>query len=365
MDELHTDVVVIGGGIAGASVGYELAETHNVVLIERETVAGLHSTGRSAALFNGVGGAPEVRQLTLDSLPFLSRPATEFTEQPLLTPRGLIFVAREDQMTELNRMAAQCGRGANQLDPSQVEHDLPIFRSGYLAGALSDPNASDIDVHELHQGYLRGMRRRGGRLLTGFEAVALSFVGKRWRVETPAAVISAPVVINAAGAWADDVAVRAGVRPVGLTALRRTIFTFRPQVEMDFSGWPCVIDADEDFYFKPDSDIVIGSPADETPVRPCDPSPQALDIAQGIDRIERATTLRIERVVNKWAGLRTFTSDRLPVIGFARDVDGFFWLAGQGGFGIRTAPAVATLASSIIRGGRDTVPELSPNRFFL
>ena len=370
MDERQADIVIIGGGIAGASVGYELAETHNVVLLERETVAGLHSTGRSAALFNGVGGAPEVRQLTLASLPFLARPPDGFTDHPLITPRGLIFVARDNQMAELNRMAATSGTGSDRtggairLSPEEVERQIPVFRPGYLAGALADPKASDIDVHGLHQGYLRGLRRRGGDVLTGLEAVDLAYEYNRWRIRTPETLFSAPIVVNAAGAWADEIALRAGVRQVGLNALRRTIFTFRPQVPGGFESWPCVIDADEAFYFKPDSDVVIGSPADETPVGPCDPSPQPLDIAHGVDRIEKATTLRIERIVNKWAGLRTFAPDRLPVVGFTRDADGFFWLAGQGGFGIRTAPAVAEMAASIIRRDRDPDPALSPNRFF-
>ncbi len=347
------DILVIGGGIAGASAAFELAADAAVILLEAESQPGYHTTGRSAALFTEAYGNLTIRRLTSAGRAFFEDPPEGFGEQPLLAPRGTLFIAREDQLGSLARSLAETPSAAEvrRLSGAEAVEINPALDPAYVAGALHEPSARDIDVAALHAGFLRGLRRRGGRVVTGAGVEALRREGGAWLAGTPAGRFAAPVVVNAAGAWADAVAGLAGLRPVGLVAKRRTAFTFDPPEGWEVAGWPATIDIDERFYFKPDAGRILGSPADETPTAPCDAQPEELDLAIGVDRIERATRLRVTRLASRWAGLRSFVADKTPVAGFAPDTEGFFWLAGQGGYGIQTAPALARAAAALIATG--------------
>jgi D-arginine dehydrogenase len=353
----NLDFIVIGAGIAGASAGYELAARGRVALLERESQPGYHSTGRSAAQYiQSYGNAP-VRALTVGAWPFFNDPPQGFAENALLTPRGMLYVGRPDQLEALDRTVEEVRSlvaGIRRLDAATTREMVPVLRADVLGGAVHEPDARDIDVHALHQGFLRGFRARGGQVLTNAEVRTLHRGPAGWLAETPAGAFTAPIVINAAGAWCDEVARLAGARPVGLAPKRRTVITFTAPAGFRIRSWPLVVGIDEDFYFKPDARQLLGSAADETPVPPCDAQPEELDVAIAVDRIEAATELKIRRIGNKWAGLRSFVADKTPVVGFDPDVEGFFWLAGQGGTGIQTAPAMGRLSAALATGG--TVP---------
>lgn len=355
----QVDVLVIGGGMAGASAAYELAATRKVVVLEREAQPGYHTTGRSAALYTQTYGPPPVRALTVASWDFYTHPPAGFTDTPLLTPRGVLLVGRSDQEADLEQALEEGRRFTptlRRLDgPAAVEH-APVLRADYVAGAVDEPDAMDIDVHALLHGYLRGLKARGGRLVTGAEVTGLTRTGGLWQAETTAGTFAAPVLINAAGAWCDVVARMAGVTPIGLVPKRRTAVlvdpvTDSPAVSQGVNGWPMVIDVTDTFYAKPDAGRVMLSPADETPMEPCDVQPDELDIAIAVDRVEKATRLTVRRVAHAWAGLRSFVADKVPVAGFDPQAEGFFWLAGQGGYGIQTAPAMGRSVASLVTAG--------------
>jgi D-arginine dehydrogenase len=346
------DVLVIGAGIAGASTAYELAPFASVILLERERQPGYHTTGRSAAVFAPAYGNRVIRALTLASHGFYQARAGGLAAHPVLTPRGALFIARPDQEPSLARLHAETApqvKGLERLDREQLLARLPVLRRDYAA-ALYDPSAMDLDVAAIHQAYLKGLRARGGRLIVDAEVTRFATDCAPWRIETRAGPFEAAVLLDAAGAWADQLAALAGVAPLGLVAKRRTAFLFETTVPVD-PGWPVVVDVDEQFYFKPESGFLLGSPADETPVEPCDVQPEELDVALAIDRIERATRFRVRRVPRRWAGLRTFAADKTPVVGMEEPVPGFYWLAGQGGYGIQTAPALARAAASLLVDG--------------
>ncbi len=348
------DIAVIGAGIAGASAAYEIATLGRVVLLERERMPGYHSTGRSAAVFTGNYGVETIRRLTAASRDFLESPPAGFTDHPILDPRPVLWLARTDQMKTLNAMHASAIRlvpSIRMIDADETLQICPALERDYIAGGMLEPDAMDIDVAALHQGYLRAFRARSGQVRTNFEVVRITRSGDGWRLDSPGGSISCGIVVNAAGAWCDRIAQLAGANAVGLTPKRRTAFVFEVASEFDARNWPSVIDSDEEFYFKPESGGVLGSPADETPVSPCDVQPEMLDIAHAIDRIQRATTLTIERLRNKWAGLRSFVADGTPVVGMDPDLPGFFWLAGQGGYGIMTAPAMSRAVAGLMEHG--------------
>lgn len=348
----QADVIVIGAGIAGASVAYELAATHRVLLLERESQPGYHTTGRSAALFTETYGNAAMRALTRASKGFLAGPPSGFSPTPLLAPRGTLLVARAEQLPALQRVHEECSALVGDLEwwsGDKVRARVPCFASDQVAGGLLEPDAMDIDVHALHQGFLRGLRTREGRLVCHAEVRAMARERRQWRVQTAAGEFAAPLLVNAAGAWADEVGRLAGAAPIGLVPRRRTAITFDPPPAA-IDGWPAVIDVDEQWYFKPDAGRILASPADETPSPPCDAQPDEYDVAVLVDRLTRVTTLQVPRIHARWAGLRSFVADRTIVAGFDAQVDGFLWLAGQGGYGIQTAPAVARLASALVRG---------------
>jgi D-arginine dehydrogenase len=347
------DFIIVGGGIAGASAGYALAEHARVVLIERESQFGYHSTGRSAAVFLKSHGPEVIRALASGSKGFLLNPPDGFTESPLLRPRGILFIGRVDQVPLLDHQAAECARfisGVRRLDARETRAMAPILREDYIAGAVYDPEAMDLDVHAIHQGFLRGMRAHGSKTLTGAELIELKYAGGAWTAVTAAGSFSAPVVMNAAGAWCDKVASIAGVRTVGLVPKRRTAFVFDPPAGLDCRAWPGIHDIGENFYFKPDAGKLLASPADETPMEPCDVYPDDLDVAIAVDRIQQAANLPVTHIDRKWAGLRSFVADGCPVVGYEPEATGFFWIAGQGGYGIETSVGMGRLSSSLARG---------------
>ncbi|HEY5107700.1 MAG TPA: FAD-dependent oxidoreductase [Caulobacteraceae bacterium] len=344
------DVLIVGGGIAGASLGAGLAAQCSVAIIERESRPGYHATGRSAALFSELYGNPAIRALSRASRAFLFDPAPDFCETALVFPRGALYVARGDQLAALETMAASPGvsAGARLIDGAEARNRSPLLRPGYAAGGIFEPDARDIDVDALHQGYLRQFRAEGGRLLLDTELRGLDGGGREWLADTSNGTIAATVVVNAAGAWAEQVGAMAGAGAIGLTPRRRTALLVDAPDGPAIAASPATIDIDEQFYFKPDAGLLLLSPADETPSAACDARPDEMDIAIAIDRIETATTLQVRRVRSKWAGLRSFVDDCRPVVGFDARRPGFFWLAGQGGYGIQTAPAMGRLAAALV-----------------
>ncbi len=241
--------------------------------------------------------------------------------------------------------------GTQLLDGNRAASMVPIFRPGYLHSAALDPDSADIDVHELHQSFLRRTRALGGRIVLGAPVrEARVNGGGFWHVSTAQETFFAPVVVNCAGAWGDEFASLAGVRPIGLKPLRRTAMRVEAPTGANVTQWPVAIDVDEEFYFKPEAGALLLSPADEHESPPCDVQPEELDVAIAVDRFERATTLRVERVTRRWAGLRVFTSDRTPALGFDDSIKGFFWLVGQGGYGIQTSPALGRIAAALACG---------------
>jgi D-arginine dehydrogenase len=356
----HADAIVIGAGIAGASVAAELAASCHVLLLERESQPGYHTTGRSAALFTETYGSAVKRALSHASKPFLQRPPAGFTSVPLLTPRGTLLAATESQLPKLRQTADECAAlvgNLQWLSGDEVRSRVPCFAEDQIAAGLLEPDAMDIDVHALHHGYLRLLVARGGRLVSQAEVRSLQFTDGAWHVSASAGEFRAERVVNAAGAWADEVGRLAGARPIGLVPKRRTAITFDPPGGVPSGAWPAVIDIDEQWYFKPDAGRLMASPADETPSPPCDAQPDEYDIAVLVDRLSRATTLQVPRIVSRWAGLRSFVADKLIVAGYDAQVPGFFWLAGQGGHGIQTAPAVSRLAAALFSGA-PVPPEL-------
>jgi D-arginine dehydrogenase len=346
----EADFLVVGAGIAGASVGYWLARNAKVIVLERESQPGYHSTGRSAALFSETYGNFAIRAITVSSGDFFDSPPPGFTDHPLVSPRGALIFGNEAQAPKLDRMYADWFKLVNtvqRLDKAQTLELCPLLVPEKIAGAVFEPDAKDIDVHATHQGFLRALRGHGGHVVNKAEVLSAARQGDKWVVKTTAGDFSAPVLINAAGAWCDVLAGIAGVKPVGLSPKRRTAFTFNGPPDLDYHSLPMVLDADEQFYFKPEVGQFLASPADETPMEPCDVQPEEYDIAEAAAQIEEFTSLRIRRINNKWAGLRSFVADRSPVVGFDDKVPGFFWLAGQGGYGIQTSPAMGEVAAAL------------------
>jgi D-arginine dehydrogenase len=348
------DFVVIGAGIAGASAAYELQGHGSCALLEREPLPGHHTTGRSAAFLVESYGSAVVGRLTRAGRRFLERPPRGFAAYPLVHPRPVLWIAREDQLQRL-RAALPEGRarGADLcfVDADDARRSCPVLRAGYVAGGIVESGAMSIDVAGLLEAYLGGLRRRGGEIATKAPVERLERSGDVWNVVAGGRVYRAGVVVNAAGAWCDEIAALAGARRIGLRPLRRTIITFDPPAGSEIASWPCVIDADEAFYVKPEGAQLLASPCDETPSAPCDAMPEDYEVALAAERVQRATDLEIPHINRRWAGLRSFVADRSPVIGPDPDLPGFFWLAGQGGFGIMTAPAASRAAAGLIVAG--------------
>jgi D-arginine dehydrogenase len=353
------DIAIVGAGMAGASLAAEVAAEASVILIEAEDQPGYHSTGRSAAFWAESYGGPSIQPLTTESRQFLE-------SNGFLKLRGALHIADSEGIEALTEMEDEFGDRVYlvYLDRYALEHWLPGLRPGWQDGLL-EPSCADIDVAALHAFYLGQARRQGARLVTGAQVRGLSRDGGGWTVATAAGTFRARIVANAAGAWADRIAAMAGAVPIGLQPYRRTLSQLRVDPPAP-AGLPLVIDALGRFYFKPESGGRLWlSPHDETPCDPCDCAPEELDVAVAIDRLQSVVDWKVERVERSWAGLRSFAPDRRPVYGFDPDVSGFFWCAGQGGFGIQTAPAAAKLAAALLLGRTPALdPEpYSPDRF--
>ncbi len=346
------DFAVIGGGIAGASVAAGLAPYASVVVLEAEDVPGYHSTGRSAAFWHETLGGPVVQPLSKASLAPLH-------DGGFLTPRGSLNVAGAEDLAKLDVLEANfAGSGAElrRVDAAELR-DLVPRAMPVLVGGVLEPDCADIDVGALLQHYLGECTRHGGTVITDFRVDAMTSTDEIWTVRAGEKSIAARTVINAAGAWADNVAALAGARPLGLQPKRRTIVQVRVDSDDVPHDLPLTIDIGGTFYFRPEANNKLWlCPHDETPVAPGDVSPEEIDVAIAIDRFETVTSWRVVAVEHKWAGLRTFAPDRLPVYGFDPEVKGFFWCAGQGGVGIQTAPAAARLCTALLR---DVAPDQS------
>ncbi len=348
------DIAIVGAGMAGASLAAEVAGEASVLLLEAEDQPGYHSTGRSAAFWAESYGGPFIQPLTTASGPFLDH-------HGFLKPRGALHLAEQDGRAALDGLEAEFGSDVafERLGREPLERLVPGLRPGWTEGLL-EPSCADIDVAGLHAFFLGQARRRGARLVTRAEVRALRREGGGWSAETAAGVFRARIVVDAAGAWADRIAVLAGAAPIGLQPFRRTLVQLRiaPSAPSDM---PLVIDVRQRFYFKPEAGGRLWlSPNDETPCDPCDCAPEELDVAEAIDRLGRVVDWRVERVERSWAGLRSFAPDRRPVYGFDPRMPGFFWCAGQGGFGIQTAPAAAKLAAALLL---ERAPELDPGPY--
>ena len=361
-DGVTERVVVVGGGIAGVSAAFALVDgdrSLDVVLVEAEGQLAQHTTGRSAAQLIENYGATATRPLTAASLQFLRDPPPDLVDGPLLSPRPLLTVAREDQDATITRTLTE-GRAVSEtiteITPADAVELFPALRQDRTARAVLEPDAADIDVAGLHQAFVRGFRRQGGTIRTSTRVDAAMTDGAGWRVETTAGRVGADVIVNAAGAWGDLVAERAGVAAIGLEALRRTACMVTGLAGS--AGWPLLADADHQWYVKPDGPQLLCSPGDETPSEPCDAKPEELDVALAIERINENTTLSIRSVNSAWAGLRTFAPDRAMVIGPEPGRPAFVWCVGQGGTGIQTAPGAGRLVADLIRRG-----EPDPLRF--
>jgi D-arginine dehydrogenase len=345
-----TDIVVIGAGIAGASMAYELAAMRRVILLERESQPGYHTTGRSAAMYAPAYGNAVVRALTRASRAFYDAPPPGFCDVPLLIERGMLFIGTAERAEQARQMLAepQLARILRPMTPAEVRVWIPILRPEACVHALLDETSKDIDANALHMGYLRAFKSRGGQALTDAGVRALARDASGWRVDIGARVLRAPIVVNAGGAWVDEIARLAGLPPLGMQPLRRTALIVEAPDGVSVTRWPAVIEIAETFYFKPDAGRLLLCPADETPSPPCDAQPEEIDVALAVDHFERATTQQVRRVLRKWAGLRTFAPDRSPVAGFDPRTSGFFWMAGQGGYGLQMGPALARAAAALL-----------------
>lgn len=340
------DFLIIGSGMAGAGAAYELADGARVLLLEREEAHGRHTTGRSAALFMESYGNAVIRGLTRASRAFFETPPEGFTDYPLLTPRGCLHLARPDQIEALAGVPGV----VEPLDKPAVLAMVPALRADYVGAGLYEADAMDADVAGLHQGFLKGAKARGAEIRLNAEVTEIARGADGFVLTTGSGErFDAAVVVNAAGAWADVVAAMAGVAPIGLTPMRRTAVIVDAPPGLDIRAWPAVIDVDEQFYFKPDAGRILASPADETPAEPHDAWADDMDVAICIERMQAAADLPVRRIVRSWAGLRSFVADRSPVIGYDEAAPGFFWLAGQGGYGVQTAPAAARAAAALAR----------------
>jgi D-arginine dehydrogenase len=359
---VDVDVAIVGAGIAGAALAAQLAPHARVLLLERESQPGMHATGRSAAMFMPGYGSPQGRALTRASRAFYAAPPPGFADAPILSPRGVLYVGWRGDEARLDALEAELragGTAVERLGPAATLARLPVLRPDGLAGALAEPEAMDLDVHSLLQGWLRMARAAGA--LRWSDAALLGATREpgpgraggsgRWRIEVAGARrVRAELLVDAAGAWADEVAAAAGAPPIGVQPKRRSAFSFDAPPGIDPRRWPTTCAIDESWYFKPDAGQLLGSPANADPVPPHDVQPEEIDIATGIAGIEAATTLAIRRPRHTWAGLRTFAPDGEMLIGFDPACAGLFWLAGQGGWGIQSADAAARLAAALLLG---------------
>jgi D-arginine dehydrogenase len=350
---MHYDIAIIGSGIAGASLAWHLGRSAKVLLLEGEAYPGYHATGRSAAFYAQTYGGALVQPLTIASAGFFHTPPEGFCQTPLVHARGALHVAAPGQEATLQALYARYQPASpeiSMLDAAQARSLAPALKPEAVARALWEPGCLDIDVAALHQGFLSGAKRLGVQLACDQRVLALNPQGAHWEVVTRTDRYQAGSVVNAAGAWGDVIAKMAGIKPLGLVPKRRSMIAFKPEKALENPAQPVVLDVGEHWYFKPQSGMVWASPADETPMSPCDVQPDILDIAQIIERMHTVSHHKIVHLAQRWAGLRTFAPDRVPVYGMDQISPNFYWCVGQGGFGIQTAPAAGALLASQILG---------------
>lgn len=364
------DILVVGGGIAGLSAAAALSADARVLVLEAEEQIGYHSSGRSATMVHYALGDRLVRALTLASRPFFDSPPEQFSDVALGHPMAVLVHAREDERSKLDALAAEISLFAKleRLDARAVHELCPLLKQDALHG-IADRNGTRLDPHALLQANLRQLRSSGGELRTGCRVAAIDRCGADWTLASETGErFTAPILVNAAGSWADQIARLAGVRPMGLEPKRRTIITFDAPPSVSLDSLPFAKTVGDDLYFAPESGRLFASPMDEVASEPSDARPGEFEIALAAYRMEERTTVKVGKIRSSWAGLRTFAPDRHPVVGFAGDCEGFFWLAGQGGYGLQTSPAVAGIAASLITGGSWPLADisaqsLSPSRF--
>jgi D-arginine dehydrogenase len=364
------DIIVVGGGIAGLSAAAALSSHARVTVLEAEEQIGFHSSGRSATMLHYALGDRLVRALTLASRPFFDDPPADLGDPPLGRPMPVLVYARDDERAELDALDSEISPFAQleRLDAAGVHRLCPLLKEDARHG-IADLRGIRLDPHALLQANLRQLRSRAGELHTGARVARIERTNGEWRVATEKGQrFRAPILIDAAGSWADEVAKLAGVRPLGLEPKRRTIITFDAPPGTELKRLPFAKTVGDELYFAPESGRLFASPMDEVPSAPTDAQPDDYEVALAASRMEERTTVKVAQVRSKWAGLRTFTPDRHPAAGFAPDSEGFFWLAGQGGFGLQTSPAMAAIAESLIAGtpwpiGDVSAAALSPARF--
>lgn len=347
------DAIVIGAGIAGMSAASEISGFADVIVLEAESQPAYHSTGRSAALFIEPYENDVVWALTVASGTFFHAPPDGFSEAALLRLRRGVMIADREHARNIDLYIERWGERCPGLHEISLEEALgmvPVLDTEHVVRTLEDPRIYDIDVHALLQGFLGVVRGSGGRLITGARVTSLRPCSGGWRVVSERGEFEAPVVVNAAGSWGGKIGRLAGARDLGLTPMRRSAALVAPPADLDVDPWPVVHNAGGGLYFKPEAGMLMVSPADATPSEPCDAQPEELDIAVAIDRFQRATRISVERIEHRWAGLRSFVSDGLPVVGFDPECAGFFWLVAQGGFGVQTSPAMGRVAAHLIQG---------------
>lgn len=367
---LQSDFVIVGGGIAGLSVAYELSKRGSVIVLEQEEHPGYHSTGRSAAVFADSYGTSEIRALSACARQFFEQPPFPNHTQPLLSPRGLLHLVRRESTPESLTRAHDLS-AARALCADEVLALVPLLNPEVIVNGYLESTVADIDVHALQTGYVNGLIANGGRLLRQARVQTARRSSGRWFIDAGLHEVESQIVVNASGAWADGVGAVFGAEPIGLIPTRRTAALVDAPAGFHSAKWPMVIDTDQTIYFKPDAGKIMISPIDQTHSDPCDAYPEDIDVATAVDRFEKLTTREVMHVSHTWAGLRTFSADNNPVIGFDRRVADFFWLAGQGGVGVQTAPAAAMLAAALIWDDarqyegvdRISIEKLSPGRF--
>ncbi len=343
-----TDVLIVGAGIAGASLAAALAPWRRVMLIEAEDTPGYHATGRSAAFWHETYGGARVQPLSIASFATLSDPPSDFSERGFLSPRTALTLGHRSESTAVDAFAAEFiakGVDVARIAGAEIARKIPGVRPAWSEAAY-EAACRDIDVGRLHAAYLRAARRAGAIVVTGAPLDSARRGGDGWDVQVGGQTVRAALIVNAAGAWADRVAIACGVAPVGIQPYRRTVIQLRLGVPVA-ADLPLVIHVGGEFYFKGESEGRVWlSPHDETPVDPHDAAPDEIDVAVAIERMQAVVDWPIAAVERKWAGLRSFAPDRIPVIGSDRHQPGFIWCAGQGGFGIQTAPAIAALLAA-------------------
>ena len=357
------DILVIGGGIAGLSAAAVLSAHARVTVLEAEEQIGFHASGRSATMLHYALGDHLVRALTLASRPFFDHPPDHFSDLPIGRRMPVLVFARDDEQAALDALDAELSLFAKleRLDAQGVHALCPLLKDDARHG-IADRDGIRLDPHALLQGNLRRLRGHGGTLVTGQRIARIERRDGAWHVTSArGGAFSAPILVNAAGAWADQVARLAGVQPLGLQPKRRTIITFDAPPGTELDRLPFAKTVGDELYFAPESGRLFASPMDEVPSDPCDAQPDELEVALAAYRMEQRTVVKVAGIHSRWAGLRTFTPDRHPAVGFAPDSDGFFWLAGQGGFGLQTSPAMAAIAASLLLGQPWPVAEVTPD----